>query len=86
MEIVDQEEEGWWEVIHNGKRGMVPSNFVQEISEEEAGITAQPGERFSMRDAMPPNPMQLGRKLSSKHMRETLVRGVVDIRKKCCRE
>ena len=34
VEILDQEEEGWWHGIYKGKKGMFPSNFVEMISFE----------------------------------------------------
>jgi len=39
MLICVQEEEGWWEGVLNGKTGMFPSNFVQDL--DEAGETAE---------------------------------------------
>lgn len=33
LEIVKQEEEGWWEGIVNGKQGVFPSNFVEIIDD-----------------------------------------------------
>ncbi|EDQ84361.1 uncharacterized protein MONBRDRAFT_34742 [Monosiga brevicollis MX1] len=30
VEIVNQDDEGWWEGIHKGKTGLFPSNFVEE--------------------------------------------------------
>ncbi|XP_062511449.1 SH3 domain-containing kinase-binding protein 1-like isoform X2 [Corticium candelabrum] len=32
--VTNQEEEGWWEGIMNGRRGVFPSNFVETIDEE----------------------------------------------------
>ena len=29
-----QEEEGWWEGTVNGRTGMFPSNFVEELTED----------------------------------------------------
>ncbi|XP_065057757.1 CD2-associated protein-like [Rhopilema esculentum] len=31
VEILDQEEEGWWQGIYKGKKGIFPSNFVEMI-------------------------------------------------------
>ncbi|CAH1227704.1 SH3KBP1 [Branchiostoma lanceolatum] len=35
IEILKQEEEGWWEGSLNGKSGVFPSNFVEVIKEED---------------------------------------------------
>lgn len=35
VEIIKQEEEGWWEGVLNGKTGVFPSNFVEIISTED---------------------------------------------------
>lgn len=32
ISVVGEEEEGWWRGILNGKEGVFPSNFVEEIS------------------------------------------------------
>ncbi|XP_064604055.1 SH3 domain-containing kinase-binding protein 1-like isoform X2 [Liolophura sinensis] len=44
LEILKQEEEGWWEGNLNGKVGMFPSNFVELLDEngEEAEKTDEP--------------------------------------------
>ncbi|XP_061193527.1 uncharacterized protein LOC133201750 isoform X2 [Saccostrea echinata] len=34
VEVIKQEEEGWWEGVVNGKTGVFPSNFVEVIEEE----------------------------------------------------
>lgn len=31
INIVGEDEEGWWKGVHNGKEGVFPSNFVEEI-------------------------------------------------------
>ncbi|KAI4460189.1 sh3 domain-containing [Holotrichia oblita] len=31
IDIVGEDEEGWWKGIHSGKEGVFPSNFVEEI-------------------------------------------------------
>ncbi|XP_052242477.1 uncharacterized protein LOC127852563 [Dreissena polymorpha] len=36
VEVLKQEEEGWWEGIVNGKQGMFPSNFVEIIEEGDS--------------------------------------------------
>jgi hypothetical protein len=36
IEILKQEEEGWWEGNLNGKIGMFPSNFVEVVESDEA--------------------------------------------------
>lgn len=38
--ILNQEEEGWWEGELNGKQGVFPNNFVEELSAEEAAAAA----------------------------------------------
>nr|XP_022293722.1 SH3 domain-containing kinase-binding protein 1-like isoform X11 [Crassostrea virginica] len=35
VEVIKQEEEGWWEGVLNGKTGVFPSNFVEVIEEGE---------------------------------------------------
>ena len=35
IEILNQEEEGWWEGRYNGKVGMFPSNFVELIEDSK---------------------------------------------------
>lgn len=35
VEIIKQEEEGWWEGVLNGKTGVFPSNFVEIIGTED---------------------------------------------------
>ncbi|KAL4233124.1 SH3-domain kinase binding protein 1 [Mactra antiquata] len=40
LDVLKQEEEGWWEGINNGKQGMFPSNFV-EIVEESSETPAE---------------------------------------------
>nr|XP_019927853.2 SH3 domain-containing kinase-binding protein 1 isoform X8 [Crassostrea gigas] len=35
VEIIKQEEEGWWEGVLNGKTGVFPSNFVEMIGTED---------------------------------------------------
>lgn len=37
IEIISQEEEGWWEGTLNGKTGMFPNNFVEEIVSPPSG-------------------------------------------------
>lgn len=32
INIIGEEEEGWWRGVLNGKEGVFPSNFVEEIS------------------------------------------------------
>ena len=34
MEVLEEEEEGWWKGRIGSKEGVFPSNFVEEISEE----------------------------------------------------
>ncbi|XP_021359394.1 uncharacterized protein LOC110454287 isoform X2 [Mizuhopecten yessoensis] len=41
VEILKQDEEGWWEGSVNGKTGMFPSNFVEEIEEIEPEKTPE---------------------------------------------
>jgi len=36
IDIISQEEEGWWEGSFNGKSGMFPNNFVEEIASTAA--------------------------------------------------
>ncbi|XP_056016431.1 uncharacterized protein LOC125675051 isoform X2 [Ostrea edulis] len=36
VEVIKQEEEGWWEGIVNGKSGVFPSNFVEIVEEGES--------------------------------------------------
>jgi SH3 domain-containing kinase-binding protein 1 len=47
--VTSQEEEGWWEGVLNGKRGVFPSNFVETIEEETPGPeikeTSKPAEK-----------------------------------------
>ncbi|GJQ81652.1 hypothetical protein Trydic_g8530 [Trypoxylus dichotomus] len=31
INIIGEDEEGWWKGVHNGKEGVFPSNFVEEI-------------------------------------------------------
>lgn len=33
VEILSQDEEGWWEGLCNGKKGVFPANFVEVIKE-----------------------------------------------------
>ncbi|XP_060557523.1 uncharacterized protein LOC132717954 isoform X2 [Ruditapes philippinarum] len=40
LDVIKQEEEGWWEGILNGKQGMFPSNFVEIV--DEAGESPSP--------------------------------------------
>ena len=35
IEIIEEEEEGWWRGKMGSKQGVFPSNFVEEIFEEE---------------------------------------------------
>lgn len=35
LDVIKQEEEGWWEGILNGRQGMFPSNFVETVDESE---------------------------------------------------
>ncbi|XP_074660104.1 SH3 domain-containing kinase-binding protein 1-like isoform X3 [Tubulanus polymorphus] len=35
IEVLDQEEEGWWSGVHNGHTGVFPSNFVETVAEDE---------------------------------------------------
>ena len=35
--ITNQEEEGWWEGVMNGRKGVFPSNFVETVEEEPSG-------------------------------------------------
>lgn len=34
VDILGEEEEGWWRGILNGREGVFPSNFVEEISQD----------------------------------------------------
>ena len=36
VEIIEEEEEGWWRGSLNGKQGVFPSNFVEPILEDES--------------------------------------------------
>lgn len=36
VEILGEEEEGWWRGKLNGKEGVFPSNFVELVEEEES--------------------------------------------------
>ncbi|XP_062573779.1 uncharacterized protein LOC134235563 isoform X2 [Saccostrea cucullata] len=40
VEVIKQEEEGWWEGVVNGKTGVFPSNFVEVIEEGESNEVA----------------------------------------------
>jgi len=42
IQILDQEDEGWWEGLCNGKRGMFPSNFVKIIDDSTAKAVPVP--------------------------------------------
>ena len=33
IQVLNQEDEGWWEGLCNGKKGVFPSNFVQLIED-----------------------------------------------------
>jgi len=35
--VLGEESEGWWKVELNGKKGIIPSNFVQEIGGSAQG-------------------------------------------------
>lgn len=39
VEVLGEEEDGWWSGTLKGKTGVFPNNFVEEISEEE-GLAA----------------------------------------------
>ncbi|XP_060063303.1 SH3 domain-containing kinase-binding protein 1-like isoform X2 [Ylistrum balloti] len=41
VDILKQEEEGWWEGNVNGRTGVFPSNFVEEIEESEPEKTPE---------------------------------------------
>ena len=36
VEVLDEDEHGWWSGVLRGKKGVFPNNFVVEITEEEA--------------------------------------------------
>lgn len=36
VEVIDEEEEGWWRGAVNGRQGVFPSNFVEPILEDES--------------------------------------------------
>ena len=36
VEVLGEEEDGWWSGALKGKKGVFPNNFVEEITEEEA--------------------------------------------------
>lgn len=45
IEILGEEEEGWWRGVLNGKQGVFPSNFVEEIAPK-----SKTGSRESLND------------------------------------
>lgn len=42
VEILGEDEEGWWRGKLDGKEGVFPSNFVQLIEETEEGDNSPP--------------------------------------------
>lgn len=41
MELLEEEEEGWWKGRIGGSQGVFPSNFVEEILEEAQPVHQQ---------------------------------------------
>ena len=42
VEIIDEEEEGWFRGRLNGKEGVFPSNFVEELPPETTPSSVEP--------------------------------------------
>ena len=42
VEVLEEEEEGWWRGILEGKEGVFPSNFVKLLEEDEPPKQAVP--------------------------------------------
>lgn len=57
IEVLGEEEEGWWRGVLNGKEGVFPSNFVVEIkssgSREDLGSAVVADEKLP---SLPPKP------------------------------
>jgi SH3 domain-containing kinase-binding protein 1 len=54
VEVIDEEEEGWWRGKLNGKEGVFPSNFV-EVIKEEPEPPPPTYNNLPPQTAMPPN-------------------------------
>ena len=58
MEVLEEEEEGWWRGRIGAHEGVFPSNFVEEIQEEEEPPKQPP--RHVTPEAPPPVDSQTG--------------------------
>ena len=47
VEVLGEVADGWWSGKLNGKTGLFPSNYVEEISEEEARVALKEKEEPS---------------------------------------
>lgn len=64
VDILGEEEEGWWRGVLNGKEGVFPSNFVEEIFPETAkclvnsqeDLSSLSGESDTNCPVLPPKP------------------------------
>lgn len=59
IDIIGEEEEGWWRGILNGKEGVFPSNFVEEIQinntkTKQSGSKEDLTENFDKAPVLPP--------------------------------
>lgn len=41
IEVIGEVEEGWWRGVLNGKKGVFPSNFVEEIDDSHSEKTSE---------------------------------------------
>lgn len=64
VDILGEEEEGWWRGILNGKEGVFPSNFVEEIfpdapkhmANSQEDLSSLSGESDNNFPILPPKP------------------------------
>jgi len=71
IKVIGEEEEGWWRGILNGKEGVFPSNFVEEIRLPNNVLQPKPSARLDLTkttDTAPALPAKPGKEISIKRL------------------
>lgn len=67
IKVIGEEEEGWWRGILNGKEGVFPSNFVEEIRLPNHVLPPKPSARVDVtktKELAPALPAKPGKEIN----------------------